>query len=1007
MLFNKKLLAQHIAKYNFPEKEKLEEIERIISRWQTSLKDSDLNKTKETTIQGQFLIKFFETVLGYHTQTSGFPEWNLIPEPKTDVDSQEADGALGFFTKDKSTQKVKAVIELKDAKTLLDKKQTGRVGKLTPVEQAFNYLNKFDGCEWAIVSNFREIRLYSKARGQGFYEKFDIVELHQDFEFKKFYFLLNKENLISDGRESVVAELVKNTTAQEENITKEFYAEYKDVRLKLLRHLFENNPDIDKLILVEKTQKLLDRFIFTLVCEDTTTLLPAHLVKKTYEVAINSFLPGDERVWTQFKGLFKAIDEGNSQPHINRYNGGLFKSDTILDELIVKDNIWPEIISLTKYDFESELNVNVLGHIFEQSINDLEELKAKIDDTDIDKKKSLRKKQGIFYTPEYITKFIIENTVGKYLEEHPDKLETIKILDPACGSGAFLNQAHSFLLNEYKIRTEQIQLEKHRQGEALTLWDMNIAANDKSILLNNIYGVDLSPESVEISKLALWLKTANAAEPLQNLDNNIKCGNSLINDEAVAGKRAFDWSSQFSDIMNDGKFDVIIGNPPYIFARNKNFSVNEKAYYYDSYELTNYQLNTYVLFIEQAFRLLKEGGYLGYIIPNTWLTIETFTNLRKYLLKNAGHIHIINIYDKVFEDASVDTCILLLKKDHPTPLKLSEFKNMILDSFGAFDLDNFNDDESIINISLVKDTQKLSVMQKISSKSQDLSDISNIVSGFKAYETGKGIPAQTDEMKMKRIYHSEKKVTSEWDKYLDGKDVKRYSTQWTGGWIKYGEWLAAQRKLDYYLEERILVRQIPSHLPYCVNATYIDEPRIFNDMNSMIVRAFKKDPYFLLATLNSKITSFWFANKFDKLQRKTFPQFKVNELSQFPIPLMDPTQVEELSQLAKKVIKYNEKFNSERSRLLQILLAEYKLKKTMRLSDFYLLGWNEFIDEISKQKINIELLEQDRLSKWFLKAKKHLTEISNESTIYDKQIDSLLYSFYGLDSTEVQMIESF
>jgi len=179
-------------------------------------------------------------------------------------------------------------------------------------------------------------------------------------------------------------------------------------------------------------------------------------------------------------------------------------------------------------------------------------------------------------------------------EEHPDKLENIKILDPACGSGAFLNQAHSFLLNEYKVRTEEKQLEKSKKGELLTLWDTNLTENDKTILLNNLFGVDLSPESVDITKLALWLKTAKATEPLQNLDNNIKCGNSLIDDSEIAGKIAFIWKDEYRDIMGKGGFDVIVGNPPYVQLSKVSSTTDEmKSYLIERFSTSSGRLNTF------------------------------------------------------------------------------------------------------------------------------------------------------------------------------------------------------------------------------------------------------------------------------------------------------------------------------------------------------------------------------------------------------------------------------
>src|SRR3989440_9771291 len=561
-LFNQKLCRERIARFDFPTGEKATQIEKIIVGWQRSIRDSDLSKTKEKSIQGSFLMKFFEDVLGYTSQTSGKGEWNLIQHPASEVDAQEPDGSLGFFAKEEKI--TKAVIELKDAKTLLDKKQSGREKGYTPIEQAYLYATKFDRCNWIIVSNFREIRLYHKNRTQDFYEKFDVLELHKPEEFKRFYYILCKQNLITP-RFSVIDDLATASTREDENITLKFYLDYKTARLNLFYHLVEQNTGIEKTLLLEKAQKIIDRLIFILFCEDTGTLLPRDLVKDTYYLGSRSRERSEQRVWREFKSLFMDIDLGRSDidPEINSYNGGLFAQDDVLDNLVIKDTIWKQIVSLNKYDFESELNVNILGHIFEQSISDIENLKAELLGRQVDNNTSRRKHEGIFYYPEFITKYLIEDVVGRFLEEQPDKLGTIKILDPACGSGAFLNQAHSYLMKEYKIRTEQKLLEK-TGTQQLDFSDINLAETNRSILLNNLYGVDLNRESVEITKLSLWLKTARSSEPLQNLDKNIKCGNSIVDDPIYAGDRAFNWHNEFKNILDRGGFDVIIGNPPYV-----------------------------------------------------------------------------------------------------------------------------------------------------------------------------------------------------------------------------------------------------------------------------------------------------------------------------------------------------------------------------------------------------------------------------------------------------------
>ncbi len=616
MLFNKKLLQSYLNNFDFPKDYNFARVQKILGNWQESIKNGNYDKTKETRIQSAFLSKFFGIILGYSEMHDSPEEWYMINEAKTEIDDTKADGALGYFSKNKNI--TRAVIELKDANTSLDKKQSTRKDYDSPVSQAFSYSSKFDRCDWIIVSNFKEIRLYNKDRGQGYYESFEILKLDDEKEFKRFYFCLSKQNLLDENRNSLLDNLVKDTSKNEEEITKEFYKNYKNLRKFLFEHICEHNPNIDKKCLLEKTQKLLDRLVFFFFFEDSNiSLLPPFTLKNYYETGKNLPIQTDEKIWQIIKGLFTSIDEGNNEvkPPINRYNGGLFAYDEILDNIKIKDSAWKEVIELASYDFESDLNVNILGHIFEQSLNDLEQIKAEIDGIKQNKQKSKRKKDGIFYTPEYITRYIVEQTIGAYLQENPDKLETIKILDPACGSGAFLNQAHQFLRKQWEIRTEE-NIKKTKKSQLNLFSHINIAETDRSILLNNIFGVDLNKESVEITKLALWLITAKKDQPLQNLDNNIKCGNSLIDDPDVANDKAFNWNVQFKDIMSGGGFDVIIGNPPY-GAKVDDIS---KKYFQDNYkDVVIRTLNTYNFFIRQAYNLLKEDGYFSFIVPNTLL----------------------------------------------------------------------------------------------------------------------------------------------------------------------------------------------------------------------------------------------------------------------------------------------------------------------------------------------------------------------------------------------------
>lgn len=1006
-LFNKRLLLGSIEKFCFPTGDKRKKIDGIIQAWQTAFRDHDLSKAKETSLQGKFFSKFFCEILGYTMQDDGFSEWTLKQEAKTEVDGKEADGSLGFYSKDNSQTRV--VIELKDAQCNLDTKQNSRESKQTPVEQAFQYLYKFADCDWVIVSNFRYTRLYHKSKGQTAYEEFDILSLHKEKELKKFYYCLSRENLIDKNANSPMDLLIKQSGEADIDITKEFYTDFKKVRKILFEHIVENNPSYDKKLLLEKTQKLLDRFIFIFFCEDTAGLLPHNTVENIYKNAKNSFSLSPYRIWEQFRGLFVAIDKGNNNvnPPINAYNGGLFAPDEILDKLVIQDEMFEHIKKLSHYDFESDLNVNILGHIFEQSLSDLEHLKNEIDGIQEDKKNSKRKKDGIFYTPEYITHYIVEETIGRYLDENPDKLETIKILDPACGSGAFLNQAHEYLRKRYQMAVEE-KIATSEKNQLDIFKHTNQAENDRSILLNNIFGVDLNKESVEITKLALWLKTARQNYKLQNLDENIKCGNSLIDDETIAGDKAFKWEEEFKYIMDNGGFDIIIGNPPYVFTR-ENMNNSEKEYFYKTYKNTQFKLNTYILFIEKSLHLLKNGGILGFIIPNNWLTLEYSSDFRKYLLENDFKIAIIQTPPNVFTDASVDTVILIIKKIHHTKIEIKKLEN-IGDSLISINnkIEYLNNYNYIINFEQKLDKKINNLCKKILESSKPLCDIAEVKNGIQAYTVGEGTPKQTKEMKEQRVYHSLIKVDESWIKYVEGVDVQRYFLDWSLYFVKYGKNLSRPRKAELFYNDRILVRQIPAKPPYSILAAYTNE-HLINDNNSMIVKTLSEQDnptLYLLSLLNSKLISFWFIKTFGKLQRGIFPQFKIKELQTFPICNASSEIKQKLSNKVQSLIQLNKTVIDERRKAIKLFEIEYKLKKISRgMLYFYTLGINPFIDELVKYGANLTLSQKEDLITWYKRKSEYLNSIVETIAKTDHEIDQEVYKLYGLTDDEIKIVE--
>jgi hypothetical protein len=428
---------------------------------------------------------------------------------------------------------------------------------------------------------------------------------------------------------------------------------------------------------------------------------------------------------------------------------------------------------------------------------------------------------------------------------------------------------------------------------------------------------------------------------LPSLEDNIKCGNSLIgndfyqqlnfdlSDDDRIKINCFDWDEKdgFSEIFKNGGFDVVIGNPPYVFTRGDSFTDKEKEYYYAKYKQQNYQLNTYAMFIEQAYNILKNAGNFGFIIPNNWLTISSMKKFRDFIIGNSGDVMIVNNLHKVFSGANVDTSILVFTKIKPNLITLIEspepgyYKNVSSVSFTDLL------EEQIIQFRSSKNTLDNFIIKKIETQTITLGNISTVKSGLKAYETGKGKPIQTDKMKKNRIYHSDTKKDNNYRPYLEGRDVKRYRLDWSGQYLKYGNNLAAPRKPELFEGERILVRQIPSLPPYSINGTITTGDEV-NDINSMIIiHSVNYSLKFILGIINSRLITYWFDIIFDKFQRAIFPQFKVNELEQFPIPTLDLSQKQDkakhdnLVSLVDKMLELKEKEAAEPNQQLKTMIS--------------------------------------------------------------------------------------
>lgn len=636
---------------------------------------ANIHKIKEEQFQEGFLRELFVKVLGYTINPS--PNYNLTTELKNEVGAKKADGALLL------DGKVVGVIELKDHKT----------PDLASIEnQAFGYKNKHKETRLVIISNFEKLRLYIDNAVE--YREWDIFHMTID-EFRVLYLCLAWTQV----EHGIAIQMKSESVSNEEQITKALYKDYSQFKRELFADILEQNPTPEgrerkewQLLLFKKTQKLLDRLLFIFFAEDCGLLPPNSMVKiieqwTDLREKYDEYFPLYDRIKKYF-GYMNTGHQGK-QFEIFAYNGGLFKPDEVLDNIKISDDVLAEHTrKLSEYDFESDVDVNILGHIFENSLSEIEEVTQQIT-SGAAPQTSKRKQDGVFYTPQFVTKYIVENTVGRLCEEKKKELNIVEeeyksdqnrqlktkqrlleqlktyrewllgltILDPACGSGAFLNAALQFLMAEHK-RIDEIEAKV--TGSSIVFQDI-----ENSILENNLYGVDINEESVGIAQLALWLRTAKPHRKLNSLNQNIKCGNSLISDPAIAGDKAFDWQKEFPQVFEKGGFDVVIGNPPYVRADSPGNSLDFRNYMTTcgKWKTLAGKWDLYIPFLELSIKLSKPNSLCSFIIPDAYCHAEYGKRSLEYMKEH----HFLSMIDyfpniEVFENVGVKSVIVNFDK---------------------------------------------------------------------------------------------------------------------------------------------------------------------------------------------------------------------------------------------------------------------------------------------------------------------------------------------------------
>jgi hypothetical protein len=1071
-LFQTSVLNKYLAEQDKPLLEQQYALYR--SYFLNATIQKNIIASKEEEFQEGFLRELFVKVLGYTINPE--PDYNLKTELKNVKDSKKADGAIV------DGEKVLAIIELKGTDTI----------NLNQIEiQAFGYKNNQENCKYIITSNFQKLRFYIDNAIE--FLEWDLFKL--DFEnFKLLYLCLGKDNIFKN-----VAAIIKvESVTVEENVTKRLYKEYSGFRKSLFNNIAELNANTDKLLLFKKTQKLLDRFLFLFFAEDRM-LVPPNSVRKILE-QWNSLKDMDayQPLYARFKLYFGYLNTGHKgkQHDIFAYNGGLFAPDDVLDNIIIDDaNLYEATLSLSNYDYNSEIDVNILGHIFEHSLTEIEELENEITSPQAtiqnEKGSGKRKKDGVFYTPKYITKYIVENTIGTLcknkktelkIEEadyHPlQKKKALKILldnlnayrnwllkitiiDPACGSGAFLNQALEFLIAEHKFISE---LEANITGSSI-VFDV-----ENSILENNLFGVDINEESVEIAKLSLWLRTARKGRKLNSLNNNIKCGNSLIDDETVAGDKAFIWEKEFPQVFGEyiepvvidtkkaginrdntenetkpytftpykesetssypaekitnyddgiintdfnivnepeveyitakkmGKgFDVVIGNPPW----GAKLNTDDLEFLIKKYPLVPTKVkDSYLYFILLSLNILKRKGILGLIVPNTWLLINNTAKFRKHLL-SLDLLQVIDHGDNVFTDAIVESTTIILNNDESKSQEIVANKYRDGNQVSNLVLDKTICLEDELNrIVLEFNIDAYNITKKLGVVSEPFSNSSEIIFGIKPYQVGHGIPSQTKDIVDNRIYHSQNKIDESWKPLVTGTDVNQYSLVFNNNeYIKYGKWLMYSSNEDKILSEKLLLRRTSSDL------RVVFDSQKFYPQNSLFIITSSYKLKYILCLFNSTLFDFIYKSKCPQVG-KVFAEVKPSIIKTLPIAKADELTQNTFVEKANLMLSKNIALQETTKAFIKLLQAKFEtININTKLEKWYNLSFADFSKELSKQKIKLSLAQESEWLYFFEQEKQKALAIKNEIDTTDVAIDKMVYALYGLSEEEVRIVE--
>jgi hypothetical protein len=850
----------------------------------------------------------------------------------------------------------------------------------------------------AAITDFEEFRLYdATVKPDAKHPEVGLIFAAKYTEYLKpktanDLWLLSKEAVAAGSIEQL---LKMSSVKQRERLPVDvaFLDDLTAWREKLAKAVFKIEPEIDPADLNSVVQVFLDRLIFIRFAEDHGILAKRGLE----DVA---------RLWERSGKQRSIVNDLNALFHeVNDLlNGEIFKPhqcekiDWDAEAALVAKIIQALYDGPYRFDV---IGVELLGSIYERYLG--KTIRVTATRAMVEDKPEVRKAGGVYYTPKYIVEYIVAQTVGKLIEgKSPAQIAKLKILDPACGSGSFLLGAYQTLIEYHerwyagkrppsnsprsqKTRTGGEQTapspvdavptgEGWGGGSQLRLLDAGeggeyrLPLTEKAaILKNNLFGVDIDPQAVEITMMSLYIKLLEGERGaimdrhvLPPLRDNIKCGNSLIGydirdvgakqaspitDEDLDRIRPFDWHSQsegFGDIMQAGGFDAVIGNPPYV--RPHNISPIEKEYFWKHYDTFVKKSDLYCCFFEQGMHLLKSGARFGIIVSNGWLRLDSFQNLRQKLLSETRLQTIIEFSDDVFEQASVKTTIVVFDKDKvsrnliqvATIDAASHLQGLQFKTIGQLTFQNTY--KQIFDLSI--DEKAESIKSKMVRKSSPLGQEYQLAFGLKTGDDS--------------VFLTNRKKDKDHKPLLRGADIHRYSCEFKGEYVWYvPEKMTTHRRTarpgtaERFEQPKMLIRDTGGAL----EGTYDDAAFYVKDVLVVSQESSDADRLkFLCGILNSQLMKFYYESSFPTLHVQR------DELASLPIRAID------LDDPADKA-KHDRMVN-----LVQRMLDLHK-----------------------QQQAASSDATRDRLQR--------------EINVTDEQIDALVYELYGLTEEEIRIVE--